>query len=100
MGLNEQVKRNLDRFPADFMSRLIAAEKTGVVANCDHLSQLKFSPQRPYALTEHGAIMAATILNSPNAVKVSVLVVRAFVRIRQFLAGLSRDRRQAQSVGR
>jgi hypothetical protein len=46
------------------MFRLTATEKTEVVANCDHLSQLKFSPQRPYAFTEHGAIMAATILNS------------------------------------
>jgi hypothetical protein len=64
--LNEQVKRNADRFPADFMFQLTAAEKTEVVANCDHLSQLKFSPQRPYAFTEHGAIMAATILNSPR----------------------------------
>jgi len=84
--LNEQVKRNLDRFPPDFMFQLTTAEKSEVVANCDHLSKLKFSPQRPYAFTEHGAIMAATILNSTKAVKVSVLVVRAFVRIRQFLA--------------
>ena len=60
-----RVKRNLARFPADFMFQLTAAEKTEVVANCDHLSQLKFSPQRPYAFTEHGTIMAATILNSP-----------------------------------
>lgn len=84
--LNEQVKRNVARFPAEFMFRLNRSEKSDVVANCDHLRALKFSPQLPYAFTEHGAIMAATVLNSPKAVKVSVLVVRAFVRLRKLLA--------------
>jgi len=84
--LNEQVKRNLDRFPPDFMFQLTASEKAEVVANCDHLVNLKSSPQRPYAFTEHGAIMAANVLNSTQAVQASVLVVRAFVRLRQFLA--------------
>jgi hypothetical protein len=60
-----------------------AQEKEEVVANCDHLAKLKFSPQLPNAFTEHGAIMAATILNSPRAVEVSVFVVRAFVKLRQ-----------------
>src|SRR5437868_4162950 len=62
--LNEQVRRNAERFPDDFMFRLTRAEKLEVVANCDHLQSLKFSPQLPYAFTEHGAIMAATVLNS------------------------------------
>jgi hypothetical protein len=57
--LNEQVKRNKNRFPEDFMFQLTLAEKAGPVANCDHLSRLKFSPVRPFAFTEHGAIMAA-----------------------------------------
>ena len=63
--LNEQVKRNRERFPPDFMFRLNAAEKAKVVANCDHLSKLKFSPVLPFAFTEHGAIMAATV-GSPS----------------------------------
>ena len=84
--LNEQVKRNLNRFPQDFMFQLSDQEKSEVVANCDHLERLKFSPVLPYAFTEHGAIMAATILNSPRAVQTSVYVVRAFVRLREFLA--------------
>ncbi|MDP2833523.1 MAG: ORF6N domain-containing protein [Pseudomonadota bacterium] len=67
---NEQVKRNLARFPLEFMFQLTAAEKKEVVANCDHLARLKYSPHAPYAFTEHGAIMAATILNSPKAVAV------------------------------
>ncbi len=84
--LNEQIKRNADRFPEDFMFRLTEAEKNEVVANCDHLQKLKFSPQLPAAFTEHGAIMAATVLSSPEAVAMSVFVVRAFVRMREQLA--------------
>ncbi len=84
--LNEQAKRNSDRFPADFMFQLTAEEKSEVVANCDHLKQLRFSHVFPYAFTEHGAIMLASVLNSPIAVQTSVQVVRAFVRLRQMLA--------------
>jgi hypothetical protein len=84
--LNEQVKRNRDRFPGDFMFQLTVEEKAEVVANCDHLKKLKFSHVLPYAFTEHGAIMLALALNSPVAVQTSVLVVRAFVRLRQMLA--------------
>jgi hypothetical protein len=84
--LNEQVKRNIERFPPDFMFQLNEPEKAEVVANCDHLQRLKFSPGPPYAFTEHGAIMAASVLNSPQAVQTSVFVVRAFVRLRQILA--------------
>jgi hypothetical protein len=83
--LNEQVKRNRGRFPADFMFQLTAKEKTEVVANCDHLSKLKFSPVLPNAFTEHGAIMVASVLNTPRAIQTSVLVVRAFVRLRAML---------------
>src|SRR5262249_26850134 len=86
-ALNQAVKRNRDRFPADFLFQLTAQEKAEVVTNCDHLAKLKFSPRAPYAFTKHGAIMAATILNSPRAVEVSVFVVRAFVKLRQLALG-------------
>ena len=85
--LNEQVKRNIDRFPADFMFQLNPPEKDEVVANCDHLVKLKFSKALPFAFTEHGALMAASVLNTPRAVEVSVYVVRAFVALRELLAG-------------
>ena len=85
--LNQAVKRNIDRFPDDFMFRLNKGEKAEVVTSCDHLERLKYSPVLPRAFTEHGAIMAATVLNSPRAVQVSVYVVRAFVRLRRMLAG-------------
>ena len=83
--LNEQVKRNQERFPADFMFQLTAAEKQEVVANCDHLSKLKFSKALPYAFTEHGAIQAANVLASPQAIEVGVYVVRAFVHLRELV---------------
>ncbi|MEK7270251.1 MAG: ORF6N domain-containing protein [Planctomycetota bacterium] len=83
--LNEQVKRNQKRFPEDFAFRLTNREKAEVVAICDNLHGLKFFPTQPLAFTEHGALMAATILNSPAAVEASVWVVRAFVRMRQVL---------------
>ncbi|MGZ4874944.1 MAG: ORF6N domain-containing protein [Candidatus Angelobacter sp.] len=85
--LNQQVKRNRERFPADFMFRLTAKE--------DQIlrSQIVISSQRhggrrypPYAFTEHGAIMAAAVLNSERAIEMSVFVVRAFVRMREILA--------------
>ena len=85
--LNEQVKRNRGRFPADFVFPLSRAERGEVVANCDHLQRLKFSPTMPFAFTEHGALMAASVLNTPHAVEVSLYVVRAFVELREALAG-------------
>jgi hypothetical protein len=66
--LNEQVKRNIKRFPEDFMFRLTAKEKQEVVANCDHLKSLRFSPTLPYVFTEHGAVMLASVLNSDQAI--------------------------------
>ena len=98
-ALNQAVKRNPERFPADFMFSLTCEEKEEVVTNCDHLRRLKFSPNLPFAFTEHGALMLASVLNSPRAVEVSVFVVRAFVRLREMLAsneGLARRLEQME----
>ena len=84
--LNEQVKRNMQRFPSDFMFRLSKQEKDEVVANCDHLQNLKYSRTTPHAFTEHGAIMAAGVLNTKRAVEVSILVVRAFVEMGKMIS--------------
>jgi hypothetical protein len=84
--LNEQVKRNIHRFPKDFMFQLTSEEKQEVIANCDHLEKLKFSSTNPYAFTEHGTIMLANVLNTPTAVETSVLIVRAFVKLRELLS--------------
>ncbi|MES3024339.1 MAG: ORF6N domain-containing protein [Pseudomonadota bacterium] len=83
--LNEQVKRNAERFPSDFMFTLTQMEKAEVVANCDYLAKLKFSKTLPFAFTEHGAIQAANVLASPQAIETGVYVVRAFVRLREMI---------------
>lgn len=89
--LNEQVKRNRNRFPEDFMFRL-NTEESAVLRS--QFATSKTLPKdgrggaryQPFAFTEHGAIMAATVLNSPRAVEMSLYVVRAFVRLRELLA--------------
>ena len=113
--LNEQVRRNAERFPADFAFRLTPQEvmnlrsqiatsslqpidSENVVMNWSQFatssSKHRGATYRPYAFTEHGAIMAATVLNSPQAVKMSLFVVRAFVKMREHL--LSRTELEAR----
>jgi hypothetical protein len=84
-ALNQAVKRNIERFPPDFMFQLTQGERDKLVTDCDHLRKLRFSQSLPYAFTEHGAIMIAAVLNSPIAVTASIQVVRAFVMLRQML---------------
>lgn len=84
--LNEQIKRNKDRFPNDFMFILTQQEKDELVANCDQFKNLKYSSVLPHAFTEHGVVMAANILKSPQAIAVSIHIVRAFVQLRRMLA--------------
>ena len=85
--LNEQVKRNRDRFPGDFMLQLNPAEVNNLRSHFA-TSKKEHGGRRyaPYAFTEHGAIMLAAVLNTPRAIEVSVFVVRAFVRLREILS--------------
>ena len=82
--LNEQIRRNLERFPEDFLFQLSDQEVS------DLRSQIATSKEgrggrryKPYAFTEHGAVMAANVLNSPIAIQASVVVVRAFIKLRE-----------------
>ena len=84
--LNQAVRRNLKRFPQDFVFRLSQSEKDQVITICDHLKNLKYAKALPNAFTEHGAIMAATVLNNEKAIQISVFVVRAFVKLRVMLS--------------
>jgi hypothetical protein len=84
--LNQAVRRNRERFPAEFMFQLTRAEKKEVITGCDHLAKLKFSPVLPLAFTEHGTLMLGNVLNSERAIDVSLLIVRTFVSIRQMLS--------------
>ena len=85
---NEQVRRNRERFPADFMFQLNVQEIESLRSQSATLKAGRGQHRKylPYAFTEHGAIMAATILNSPRAVEMSVYVVRAFVKLRELLS--------------
>lgn len=83
---NEQVRRNLKRFPADFMFQLTLAEATDLRSQFATSRSHGGRRYAPHAFTEHGAIMAATILNSTRAIEMSVYVVRAFVQLRDVLA--------------
>ena len=85
-ALNQAIKRNVERFPEDFAFRLTSGEKTELDTNCDRFARLKHSTVFPLVFTEHGAIMAASVLNSPRAIEASVYVVRAFVKMREVLA--------------
>lgn len=89
-ALNQAIKRNANRFPQDFLFQLEPTEKAEVVTNCDHLQKLKFSKVLPYAFTEHGAIQAANVLASSQAVEMGIYVVRAFVHLRE-AASLNAD---------
>ncbi|MBS1977540.1 MAG: ORF6N domain-containing protein [Bacteroidetes bacterium] len=83
--LNEQVKRNLKRFPEDFMFQLNQAEKEELIKSHIHLNRLKYSPTLPYVFTEHGAVMLASVLNSERAIEVNVQIVRIFTQMREML---------------
>jgi phage regulator Rha-like protein len=85
--LNEQVKRNAERFPTDFAFRLTRNEMANLMSQIA-ISSSKHGGRRklPFVFTEHGAIMAANVLNSKQAVQMSVFVVRAFVKLRDTLA--------------
>ena len=96
--LNEQVKRNMKRFPEDFMFQLTEQEKKEVVANCDHLEKLKYSPNLPSAFTEHGAVMLASILNSDRAIQMNILVIRVFNRMRNMITTHSEILRKLEEI--
>lgn len=86
--LNQQVKRNLERFPEDFMFQLTEEEFKGLMLQTATSKKGRGGRRKlPYAFTEHGAVMAANVLNSEQAVAMSVFVVRAFIRLREVLAG-------------
>lgn len=97
--LNEQVRRNIARFPSDFVFRLstrdteslrpqfeVSKKVSGMMRSQNATASKRNIRYLPYAFTEHGAIMAANVLNSKQAVKMSVFVVRAFIKLREYLA--------------
>lgn len=80
--LNQQVKRNIARFPTNFRFQLTEAERDEVVTNCDNLRSLKFNPSLPYAFTEPGIAQRSSVLHSERAIETSVKIMSAFVAMR------------------
>lgn len=83
--LKEQVKRNIKRFPVDFMFELTQNEKDELVANCDRLALLKHSSVNPLAFTEQGVSMLSSVLRSEKAIQINIEIMRAFARYRALL---------------
>ncbi len=100
--LNEQVKRNRERFPADFMFKLTPDETDSINRSQSATGSAKHRNPRfpPFAFTEHGAIQSANILSSPRAVEMGVLVVRAFIRLREMLINNEALARQVEELER
>jgi len=83
--LNEQVKRNIKRFPEDFMFQLTKTEKDELVAICDRFNTMKHSTVYPYVFTEQGVAMLSGVLNSDRAISVNIQIMRAFTQLRRML---------------
>jgi hypothetical protein len=83
--LNEQVKRNIKRFPADFIFQLTEREKDELVAICDRFNSMKHSTVLPYVFTEQGVAMLSGVLNSDRAIMVNIQIMRAFTQLRRML---------------
>jgi hypothetical protein len=84
--LNEQVRRNIERFPEDFMFQLNDSETRQLVAFCDRFGSLKHSSVHPYVFTEQGVAMLSSVLHSKKAIQVNVAVMRVFVKLREMIA--------------
>jgi hypothetical protein len=84
--LNQAVRRNKDRFPENFMFQLTKQERDEVVTNCDHLADLRFSYQMPYAFTEQGVAMLSSVLRSKRAIQINIQIMNTFVALRRMLA--------------
>lgn len=83
--LKQHLKRNINRFPEDFMFQLTQTEWKEVITICDNLGGAKFSPATPYAFTEQGVAMLSGILRSEKAISVNIAVMRAFVKMRELI---------------
>jgi len=84
-ALKQQIKRNIERFPEDFMFELSKNEKDELVTNCDRLAALKHSTINPLAFTEQGVAMLSSVLRSSKAIKINIEIMRAFARYRALL---------------
>jgi len=97
--LKQAVRRNLDRFPEDFMFQLTKTEWQELITICDNLPEnIKFSPSTPFTFTEQGVAMLSSILKSKKAIQVNIAIMRAFVLLRQHLADYKDLKEQIEAL--
>jgi ORF6N domain len=84
-ALKQQIRRNIERFPEDFMFQLSKSEWKELITNCDNLGSIKFSPSLPFAFTEQGIAMLSSVLRSKKAVEVNIAIMRTFVQLRKLM---------------
>jgi len=84
--LNRQVRRNPERFPKEYMFQLTKAEKDELVTNWHRFETLKHSSVLPFAFTEHGVAMLSSVLNSKQAIQMSIIIINTFISLRQIVA--------------
>lgn len=99
-ALNQAVKRNIDRFPEDFMFQLTSTETKELVTNRDRFQSLRHSTVSPYAFTENGVAMLSSVLNSPRAVQVNIQIMRTFTKLREMMATHEELRRKIEELER
>jgi len=98
-ALKQAVKRNIQRFPDDFMFQLTKEEWQQVITICDNLSKsAKFSPATPFVFTEQGVAMLSSILNSERAISVNIQVIRIFARLRNMVADNTQLRLEIEKI--
>lgn len=96
-ALKQAVKRNINRFPPDFMFELTKSEWQEVITICDNLPQtVKFSPVTPFAFVEQGVAMLSSVLRSQKAIEVNISIMRAFVALRQYALGYAELNRKLE----
>ena len=83
--LNRQIRVNIDRFPNEFMFRLTIDERDELVQICHRFETMKHSSSMPYVFTEHGVAMLSSVLNSKRAIRISILIIKTFVKLREII---------------
>ena len=97
--LKQAVRRNLERFPSDFMFQLEKTEFIEVITNCDKLKvEYKFTPSLPFCFTEQGIAMLSSVLKSPKAIQINISIMRAFVELRKYAMGYAELRNRVDCL--
>lgn len=99
-ALNQAVRRNIKRFPMDFMFQLTKLERLELVTICDRFKTLRHSVSEPYAFTEQGTAMLSSVLNSEKAIMVNIAIIRTFVQLRRMLLTNADLRRKIEQMER